>query len=85
MSPHATTAARLATSLVTALSNVMVVMEVDAPACRATTATRVGTWQETALKGPSLATLVGRVVTSAEIVTRNRVSRISSSFHLHLI
>lgn len=85
MSHPATTAARLATFLVTAQNNVMVDMAaVAVPACLATTATRVGTWPETVLRGPSLATHVERVVISAEIVTRNHASCNTSSFHLHL-
>lgn len=70
MSPHATTAARLATSRGTALSSVMEDMVV--PACPATTVTRVDIWPETARRvATRLAILAGRLVTSAETVTRS--------------
>lgn len=70
-SPHATTAARLATSHETALSSVMEAMV--APACPATTATRVDIWPETAQRvATRLAIPAGKLATSAETVTRSR-------------
>ena len=85
MSHLATTAARLDTFHGIALSSVMVDMAVVvAPACLATTATRVDTWPETVQMGPNLAILAERVAISAVTVTKNHASCYCSSFHLHL-